>query len=158
MFSLIRLIKVVGSFFLTLSIISCATVKKDKISRLKDANYGVMISIDLDKELYKKATASELTPITKELYKTTLLKVGLIQFFEKQIGSDYKLEDELNIYEINSLCLMGNFLKSYKKYKTKQIDESEKYKWIDKKQQKWKDQLNEKFGEKTIANDCRLPY
>lgn len=158
MLSLTKLIKAVGSVCLILTLSSCATTKKDDINRLKDANYGLMISIDTDKEVYTTAIASEFTPMTKALYKATLLKVGLISFFEKQIGVNYKLEDELSIDEINSLCLMGNFLKSYEKYKPKQIDESEKYNWINKKQQIWKAQLNEHFGEKMQEGDCRKPY
>jgi len=117
MLSLTKLIKTVGSVCLIFTLSSCATTKKDDINRLKDANYGLMISIDTDKEVYTTAMASEFTPTTKALYKAALLKVGLISFFEKQIGVNYKLEDELNIDEINSLCLMGNFVKSYEKYK-----------------------------------------
>ncbi len=158
MFNLIKLIKIVGSFCLMLPILSCATTKKDDVTKLKDFNYGLMTSIDLDRTVYSKAVASELTPITQELYKSTLLKISLIRQFEKQFGVSYKIEDELNIHEINSLCLAGNFLKSYEKYKPKQIDESENYNWIDKKQQIWKVQLNEHFGEKMQKNDCRQQY
>lgn len=158
MFNLTFLIKTVGSFFLTLSLISCVTTQKNDIAKLKDTNYGIVLGIDLDKELYKQAISSELTPTTKELYKATLLKVGLIHFFEKQIGGNYKLEDELNIQEVNSLCIMGNFLKAYEKFKPKEIDQLEKYQWIDKKQQIWKSQLNEHYGSKTTEGDCRLPY
>lgn len=158
MLSLANLIKTGGSICLILTLNSCAITKKDDINRLKDANRGLMISIDIDKEVYTKAMTSEFTPTTKELYKATLLKVGLINFFEKQIGVHYKLEDDLSIDEINSLCLMGNFLKAYEKYKPKQIDESEKYSWIDKKQQIWKAQLKEHFGARMLDNDCRKPY
>ena len=158
MLSLTNLIKIASSMCLVLSLSSCATTKKDDISKLKDVNFGLMTSIDLDQTVYNKAMASELTPITMELYKATLLKISLIRQFEQQFGGNYKIEDELNIYEMNSLCLAGNFLKAYEKYKPKQIDESKNYNWIDKKQQIWKAQLKEHFGTKMLDNDCRKPY
>lgn len=93
--------------------------------------------------------------MTEALLYSTIEKVAVIQGYEKSIGSNYSVDDDLKIAEINQICWMGNFLQEYKQYIPPQIDKNMIYQWIDSKQLKWKNRLNKVYGSERIKDDCR---
>lgn len=143
------------SLIFFLSLISGCTNSANYQDDIKNANIGARSMIYLDYLVYKNAINSDLTPITQALLQSTIQKVAVIKGFEKTSGDKYQIEDEMSIAEINQMCWMGNFLLEYKKNLPKEIDYSDVYSWIETKQLKWKEKLNEIYGNEKIQDDCR---
>ena len=149
--------RILLSCFCALLITGCITSPPSEVvsEALKNANRGAIGMIQSDYKMYKIASKSKLNPMTEALLYSTIEKVAVIRGYEQSIGSNYSVDDGLNIMEINQICWMGNFLQEYKQYIPPEMDKNTIYAWIELKQKKWKDKLNKVYGNEIIKDDCR---
>ena len=123
---------------------------------LINATRGAVNMILTDQVVYQRAIATENNKVTHALAYSTLMKAGILQEFEKEIGDEYTIEETLSLSKLNKLCWMGNFLQFYKSNLPLRSDFNDTYKWIDAKEKVWKSKLDAAYGTTKIKDDCRV--
>lgn len=96
--------------------------------------------VGIDAGVYALASQQKPTPLTIQLFDSALFKAGLLMKYENEVGNNFSIEDGTSIVKINSLCLMGKFLKSPDYQDTVKMDKkyhADLYRWLDTKQKKW---------------------
>ncbi|WEI19681.1 hypothetical protein PY247_07450 [Acinetobacter proteolyticus] len=103
------------------------------------------ILIGFDSVVYAKALQQQPSDLTKSIYDSSISKAMFFKRLLNDSGENDDFEKDIEITQINSLCVMGKFLLS-DKYKDalnlKGDVYTEFYGWLSKKQQKWESLLS----------------
>ena len=100
----------------------------------------------MDGNTFAFADKSAPNELTMELFKSTLLKASMLKKYEKEAKNGFSLEKNRNSVELNSMCLMTQFLlnKSYiEKAKLNPEFYEDIYGWINTKNKLWSDLLKD---------------
>lgn len=111
--------------------------------------------LGFDGSVYALALKEPSTPLTQELYRTAISKMGLLKRYESQ-AKGVSIDDPNNIVQINSLCLMSKFVQSPVHQPDTKIDKqyhASLNQWIENKQKIWKSML-EKEGKDAFDYPC----
>ena len=135
--------KVISLFFI-LFIAGCS----NKISVKEEIGLQVPLApilIGFDNTVYAKVLQQQPSDLTNSIYDATISKAMFFKMILRNSGKDNSFENDIEISQINSLCVMGKFLLSekYKNAVNLQGDVYlEFYEWLSKKQLKWKEMVS----------------
>ena len=135
--------KVISLFFI-LFIAGCS----NKISVKEEIGLQVPLApilIGFDNAVYAKVLQQQPSDLTNSIYDATISKAMFFKMILRNSGKDNSFENDIEISQINSLCVMGKFLLSekYKNAVNLQGDVYlEFYEWLSKKQLKWKEMVS----------------
>ena len=100
----------------------------------------------MDGNTFALANKTSPNDLTMELFESTLLKAAMLRKYEKEAKNNFSLEKDRNPVELNSMCLMTNFLmnKSYiEKAKLNAEFYEDIYGWINTKNKLWENLLKD---------------
>lgn len=146
--------KLISILFLSVFITACNAKPSPQEELNIQAGFLPTI-LGIDGGVYALAMKEPSTALTQELYKTAVLKLGLLKRYESQ-AKGVQIEKQINIVQINSLCLMGKFVESNNHQPDTKMDKqyhASLIKWIEDKQKIWKPML-EKEGKNAFDYPC----
>lgn len=100
----------------------------------------IPIIIGYDSMVYAKALQQQPSDLTKIIYDVSISKAMLLKKLLSDSGKNDTFENDIEITQINSLCIMGKFILSEKYRKSAHLQGEvyqEFYEWLSAKQQKW---------------------
>lgn len=135
--------KIISLFFI-LFIAGCS----NKISVKEEIGLQVPLApimIGFDNAVFAKVLQQQPSDLTNSIYDATISKAMFFRIILRNSDKDNSFENDIEISQINSLCVMGTFLLSekYKNAVNLQGDVYlEFYEWLSKKQLKWKEMVS----------------
>lgn len=103
------------------------------------------IMIGFDSVVYAKALQQQPSDLTNSVYDSSISKAMFFKKILNDSGKNDEFEKDIEITQINSLCIMGKFLLSDKYKKAVNLKGevyTEFYDWLSKKQRKWESLLS----------------